>query len=190
MRDRISNAQRELNDILGHLLQREGDIRGMVDEVLGVLKRGNKILLFGNGGSASQAQHLAAEFVNRFKRDRLALPALALTPDSSVVTSIANDSDFSLVFSRQIEALGKPGDLAWALTTSGRSPNIVQALRRAKERGLVTLLFSGGTGGDALSWADHALVVPSHNVPRVQEVHLLVGHLICEIVEEEFLGGA
>jgi len=152
-------------------------------EMASVLGTGSKILLFGNGGSAADAQHLAAELVNRMARDRPAVAALALTTDTSVLTSVANDSSYDRIFARQIEALGRKGDMAFALSTSGDSPSIVRGLERARESGLRTLGLLGRGGGRARELCDHALVVESDDTARIQEVHILVGHLICEEVE-------
>jgi D-sedoheptulose 7-phosphate isomerase len=149
------------------------------------LRQGNKILIFGNGGSAADAQHIAAEFVNRFLFDRAPLPAIALTTDTSIVTSISNDADFSHVFSRQIEALGKKGDIAWGITTSGTSPNVIEGFRMAKEKGMTTVALTGKDGGEALQVADYGLNVNSTSTPRIQEAHITAGHIICELVERE-----
>jgi D-sedoheptulose 7-phosphate isomerase len=147
------------------------------------LRRGNKILIFGNGGSAADAQHIAAEFVNRFLSDRAPLPAIALTTDTSILTSISNDMGFSLVFARQIEALGGKGDIAWGITTSGTSPNMIEGFRKASEMGMKTIALTGKDGGEVLRMADYALNVHSSSTPRIQEVHITVGHIICELVE-------
>jgi D-sedoheptulose 7-phosphate isomerase len=154
------------------------------------LKSGNKVLLFGNGGSAADAQHIAAEFVNRLqksKRDRPPLAALALTTDTSVLTSIGNDSDFSNIFSRQIRALGKKGDIAWAISTSGHSPNMIKAIKTAHEMELKTLGFTGKGGGEMGTLVDYHLNVESNDVTRVQEVHITLAHIICELTEQELL---
>lgn len=143
-----------------------------------------RLLLFGNGGSAADAQHVAAEFVNRFDRPRAPLAALALTTDSSILTSVANDDAFEQVFARQVAALGRSGDVALALSTSGRSRNIVLGLREARRRGIRTALLGGGDGGDAAREADLALLVPVGDTARIQEVHLLAGHLVCAGVEQ------
>uniref|UniRef100_A0A832LW22 Phosphoheptose isomerase n=1 Tax=Caldimicrobium thiodismutans TaxID=1653476 RepID=A0A832LW22_9BACT len=148
-----------------------------------VFERGGKILIFGNGGSAADAQHLAGELVNRFKRERRPFPALALTTDTSVLTAIANDYDFSQVFVKQIQALGKPGDIALAISTSGNSPNVVEALKVAKEMGLITVGLSGGTGGKMASLCDYLILVPSQDTPRIQEGHLLFLHIFSELLE-------
>lgn len=148
------------------------------------VRRGGKILIAGNGGSAADAQHLAAELVNRYQRDRAPVAAMALTTDTSVLTSIANDADFRQVFSRQVEALGKPGDLLVAITTSGRSPNILEAVRAARRIGISTLALTGGDGGAVRRLADFTLRVSSSaQTPRIQETLLLLEHLLCELLE-------
>jgi D-sedoheptulose 7-phosphate isomerase len=157
----------------------------LVHHIVDTFRGGNKILIFGNGGSAADAQHLAAEFVNRFLFDRPPLPAIALTTDSSVMTSIGNDADFSLIFSRQIEAIGNKGDIAWGITTSGQSPNVLAGFRQAKKRGMITVAFTGKDGGEALALADYGLCVNAMNTPRIQEVHIMTGHIICELVERK-----
>ncbi len=158
-------------------------IVNVVEAITAALKAGNKILLFGNGGSAADAQHLAAEFVNRFIIERPPLPAIALSTDSSVLTSIGNDYSFSEVFSKQIRAIGQTGDVAWGISTSGMSPNVVKALDTAKKMGLVTVGFTGKDGGDVARIADFNLNVSSNSTPRIQEVHITVGHVICEMVD-------
>jgi len=148
------------------------------------LRGGGKVLTFGNGGSAADAQHLAGELVGRFLRDRAALSAIALTTDSSVTTAIANDMGYDSVFRRQVEAHGRPGDVAVGITTSGRSPNVVQALQLARERGLVTLGLTGGGGGRLVGAVDYLIDVPHAETARIQEVHTMVVHVLCQIVEE------
>ena len=150
------------------------------------LKSSGKILIFGNGGSAADAQHIAAEFVNRYLKERNALPAIALTTDTSILTSIGNDSSFENIFSRQIEALGKKGDVAWGLSTSGRSKNIVKALSIAKSIGLKTIGFTGSDGGEIKKLVDCNINVPSMSTPRIQELHITIGHIICELIEDIF----
>lgn len=142
-----------------------------------------KLMICGNGGSAADAQHIAAEFVNRFQLERAPLPALALTTDSSIITSVANDYRYEDVFSKQIEALGVEGDVLLAISTSGRSPSVLSAVRTAKQRGFYTVGLIGGDGGAILGLVDLPLHVESDQTPRVQEVHILAGHLICELVE-------
>ncbi|HWF91616.1 MAG TPA: D-sedoheptulose 7-phosphate isomerase [Terriglobales bacterium] len=151
--------------------------------VVAAFKKGNKLLLFGNGGSAADAQHIAAEFVGRFAFNRPPLPALALSVNSSCVTAIGNDYGFDLVFARQIEALAQSGDVAIGITTSGNSPNVLQGLEAAKKKGLQTAGFAGCTGGK-LKWvAEHCVCAPSNETPRIQECHILIGHIIAELSE-------
>ena len=153
------------------------------------LRAGGKILTFGNGGSAADAQHLAGELVGRFLRDRAALSAIALTTDASVTTAIANDTGYDAVFRRQVEAHGRPGDVAVGITTSGRSPNVVQAMQLARERGLVTVGLTGGGGGRLAGAVDYLIDVPDKTTARIQEVHVMVVHILCQIVEEEMPRG-
>ena len=148
-------------------------------------ERGNKLLLFGNGGSAADAQHIAAEFVNRYLIDRPPLPALALTTDTSILTSVSNDMAFQEVFAKQIKALGKEGDVAMGISTSGNSSNVVKALEVAKEMGIKTVGLTGKDGGMIAKIADITLVVSSSSTPRIQETHILIGHILCEMVEHQ-----
>lgn len=156
----------------------------MTEAVVKSMRAGRKILIFGNGGSAAQAQHFAAELVNRFLRDRPPIRALSLTTDTSALTSIANDASFDQVFSRQVEALGDRGDVAIALSTSGNSPNVIEAVKKAKEKGLVTVALAGKGGGKLASLPDFLLAVPSSSTPRIQEVHLFLLHLMAQEIEE------
>jgi len=166
-------------------------IQGHVDAVLEVSKaiastfsEGNKVILFGNGGSASDASHIAGEFVNRFKRERPGLPAIALNTDMAVITSIANDYDYSEIFARQLKALAAEGDMIIAITTSGNSPNVVKAVDVAKKKKLKTVVFTGSKGEKLASKATYSFVVPSDNTPRIQETHITLGHVLCLMVEE------
>ena len=157
-----------------------------VSEILtAVLRAGNKVLLFGNGGSAADSQHIAAELVGRFAFDRPALPALALSVNSSCVTAIGNDYGYEQVFSRQLEALAKAGDVAIGISTSGNSPNVVQGVITARKLGLQTVGLTGSAGGTLAKTADYCICVPSNETPRIQECHILVGHVISELVERE-----
>ena len=157
-----------------------------VSEVLiKALRQGNKALLFGNGGSAADAQHIAAEFVGRFAFDRPALPALALSVNTSCVTAIGNDYGFDQVFSRQIEAIARPGDVAIGITTSGNSPNVLRAVTAARKIGLRTVGLTGRSGGKLKECVDYCICVPSEETPRIQECHILVGHIISGLVEYE-----
>jgi D-sedoheptulose 7-phosphate isomerase len=168
----------------------EKKIDEVAELIVRAFKAGNKVLLFGNGGSAADCQHIAAEFVNRFKIDRPPLPAIALTTDTSIITSIGNDFDFSDIFVKQIKAIGTKGDIAVAISTSGRSPNITKALDAAAKLDIITVLFTGGDGGAALEMAGYAFVVPSKNTPRIQEVHMALGHVLCELVDNKLFPGA
>jgi D-sedoheptulose 7-phosphate isomerase len=148
------------------------------------------ILLFGNGGSAADAQHIAAEFVGRFYLERRPLPAHALTVNSSIVTAIANDYGYELVFARQVEAMGRPGDVAVGLSTSGNAPSVIAGFKAARRLGLLTVAMTGASGGLARAEVDHCISVPSVDVPRIQEAHLMIGHIWSELVEAELFGDA
>lgn len=154
-----------------------------------VISKNGKILIFGNGGSAADAQHLAAELVNRFKKERAPLPAIALTTDTSILTAVANDYNFSEVFSKQILALGKKGDIAFGISTSGKSPNVIEALKVAKKLELYTVGLSGGDGGLMKDFCDYLILVPSRETPRIQEGHLLFLHIFSELLEEVLFSG-
>ena len=149
------------------------------------LSSGGSIFWCGNGGSAADSQHLAAELVGRFKNNRRALRSIALTTDSSVLTCIANDYSYDDIFARQVEALGRPGDLLIGISTSGNSENVLRALKTAKEFNLVTVALLGKGGGSVKDLADHALVIPSDSTARIQEAHILIGHIFCELIEQE-----
>ncbi|MBI3447148.1 MAG: D-sedoheptulose 7-phosphate isomerase [Magnetospirillum sp.] len=155
----------------------------LVETCVESLRAGGKILFFGNGGSAADAQHLAAELVVRYRVNRKALAALALTTDTSILTACANDFSFDEIFSRQIEALGRPGDVAIGITTSGNSPNVLTALAVARDMGLVAAGFSGRDGGKLVGLADPLLIVPSPVTARIQEMHILIGHALCDQIE-------
>lgn len=157
----------------------------LVTLVTGAVRSGGKILLFGNGGSAADAHNIATEFAVRYKRDRAAIAAIGLTTDGGVLTAIGNDLGFERVFSRQLEALGRPGDVAVGLSTSGRSPNVLEGLRTARAAGLHTVAFGGGDGGRLGEVSDLMLVVPSSTTARVQEMHILLGQMLCGAVEVE-----
>jgi phosphoheptose isomerase len=161
------------------------------ERIVEALLQGAKLLICGNGGSAADAQHLASELVNRFERERPGLPAVALTTDSSALTSIANDYDFRLVFARQVKALGQAGDVLVAITTSGNSPNVMEAVQAAHERGLHVIALTGRDGGnlaDALLEDDIEIRVTTESTARIQEVHLLVIHCLCELIDRHLLG--
>jgi D-sedoheptulose 7-phosphate isomerase len=149
------------------------------------LRRGDKLLFFGNGGSAADAQHLAAEFVGRFVRERAGLPAIALTTDSSILTAVGNDYGFDQIFARQVQALGRSGDIVIAISTSGNSPNVLEGVKAAKKGKLGTIALSGKDGGTLAKQADVAITIDSTNTARIQECHIAIGHLFCELVERE-----
>ncbi len=153
-------------------------------EVARRIKEGKKLLLCGNGGSAADAQHIAAELVGRFEIERRGLPAIALTTDTSILTAVGNDYSFDKIFERQVEALGREGDVLIAISTSGNSPNVINAVKKAKELGILTVGFSGKGGGELLRVADHCFVVKSYSTPRIQEVHITLGHVLCDFVEK------
>jgi len=164
--------------------------RAIATAMTTALRAGNKVLIVGNGGSAGDAQHLAAEIVGRYKQERPGYAAIALTTDTSALTAIANDYGFEQVFARQVEGLGVRGDVLLALSTSGRSPNILAALRKARGRGLVTIGFTGSKGTAMGADCDHLLVAPSDDTPVVQQIHLAVGHGICDEIEQAMMRGA
>jgi D-sedoheptulose 7-phosphate isomerase len=151
------------------------------------LNKGGKLLLFGNGGSSTDASHIAAEFVNRFMKDRPPFPAIALNTDMAVITSISNDYDFSEIFARQLKALAQEGDVVLAISTSGNSPNVLKAIDVAKKKKLKTIAFTGAKGDKLASKTDYVFAVPSSNTPRIQETHSILGHVICQMVEEILL---
>jgi D-sedoheptulose 7-phosphate isomerase len=161
--------------------------RKIAEVLIGALRAGNKLLIIGNGGSAADAQHIAAEIVGRYKQDRPAYAAIALTTDTSALTAIANDYGFEQVFARQVAGLGRRGDVLLALSTSGRSPNILAALRTARECGLVTIGFTGSKGESLGALCDHLLVAPSDHTPIIQQIHLAVAHGICDEVEQALM---
>jgi D-sedoheptulose 7-phosphate isomerase len=161
--------------------------RKIAEVIVTALRGGNKLLIVGNGGSAADAQHIAAEIVGRYKQDRPACAAMALTTDTSALTAIANDYGFEQVFARQVAGLGRPGDVLLALSTSGRSPNILAALRAARERGLTTIGFTGRQGEALGVLCDHLLVAPSEDTAIIQQIHLAVAHGICDEIEQALM---
>jgi len=184
--------QASVDRILGETIDllttvRRGDLQPLmraVEAIAEAFGNGQALLVFGNGGSAADAQHFVTEFVGRYQRERRAVPALALTADTSLVTAVANDYGFERVFARQIEAFGAPGDVALGITTSGHSANVVEGLKAAAERGMVTIALTGRDGGAAGQVADIHLNVPHAATARVQEAHIVLLHVICELVEE------
>lgn len=176
-------------DVKAAILQDEHLINQLalcVNDIVAAFQNGNKVLFCGNGGSAADAQHLAAEFSGRFYTDRDALPAEALHVNTSYLTAVANDYSYDVVYSRIIKGIGKKGDVLVGLSTSGNSGNIVKAFEMAKEKGMITIGFTGETGGKMKPLSDYLLNVPSTDTPRIQESHILLGHIICQLVEEKY----
>ena len=188
MRDKIKDILLESIRIKEELLRSNiGQIIEITEMMIDSLKKGGKVILFGNGGSASDSEHIAAELVGRFKKDRRALPAIALTTNTSVLTSLANDYGYEVVFAKQIEAFGGKNDVAVGISTSGKAKNVICGIKQAKKMGIKTVVLTGGDGGELGKSADITLVVPSSITARIQEAHITIGHVICELVEESFL---
>ena len=186
----LSAVLRESARIKIQLAEEQADaILDVIDAVVAALARGNTVFFFGNGGSAADSQHLAAELVGRFTLERRPLPGLALTTDTSILTSIGNDSGFDQIFIRQIQGLGRPGDVAIGLSTSGNSPNVLQAIGAARAGGMVTVALTGLGGGKLADQVDFCLRVPSTDTARIQESHIAIGHLICQGVDEALADG-
>ncbi|NPA32734.1 MAG: D-sedoheptulose 7-phosphate isomerase [Aquificae bacterium] len=185
MIERVRDIFRQSAEVKLAFLELYGEL---IVEVAGIiataLKDKNKVILFGNGGSAADAQHIAAELIGRLKKERQPLPAIALTTDSSVLTALGNDYGFETVFERQIEALCFPGDIAIGITTSGNSENVIRGLKKAHELGATTIAFTGRNGGRVAQVAHYSFIVPSYETQRIQECHITLGHAICELVEE------
>jgi len=190
MRDRIERAFHEsIAAKVQFLKEHRATLETVIELIATRLLAGNKVLFFGNGGSAADAQHLAAEFVNRFMLERPPLPAIALTTDTSVLTSIGNDYGYVEVFAKQVKALGREGDVAIALSTSGNSPNVLRAVEVCKKAGIVTVGLTGGDGGKLGAMVDHHLRVSASRLsPRIQETHITIGHVICELVDCKLFG--
>ena len=189
MEDHIIKIFKESNRVKEAFINENlSKLVSVVEAIIAALKAGNKILIFGNGGSAADAQHLAAEFINRFVIERPPLPAIALTTDSSVLTSIGNDYDFSEVFSKQIRAIGQAGDIAWGISTSGNSESVNNAFIKAREMKMATIAFLGKDGGRSKDLVDLAIIMPSNDTQRIQEGHITIGHIIFQEVEDEMFG--
>jgi len=185
--DRINKSIEIKEDILkDYILVKKMCL--VVKAIINAYKSDKKVILFGNVGSAADAQHIAGELVNRFYFDRKSLPAMALTANTSVLTAIGNDYSFDRIFSKQIEGIGKKGDIAIGISTSGNSKNVVEAINIAKEKKLFTIGFTGRSGGKIKEITDICLQVPSDDTPRIQEIHIMIGHIICEIIEKDLFG--
>jgi D-sedoheptulose 7-phosphate isomerase len=186
MKQLIKGLIQDSLDVKTKILQND-DLVARIEKAAGAiadaLKSQHKVLIFGNGGSAADSQHFATELVSRFQKEREAYAAVALTADTSLLSAIGNDYDFSKVFMRQIEALGRTGDIAFAISTSGGAKNVLAAVRTAKSKGLKTIALTGGTGGELAQAADLALIVPSKITARIQEAHILIIHIICQLIE-------
>jgi len=185
----IFEASAKARDVF--LAEGAEDLEHAIDLIAGAIRDGRKLLLFGNGGGAADAQHIAAELVGRFMRERKGLPAIALTTDTSALTAISNDYGFDDVFARQVRALGAGGDVALAISTSGRSPNVLRAVEAARDAGLKVVALTGGDGGALSAAADVTLRVSASTLSaRIQETHILIGHVICELVDQRLFGDA
>jgi D-sedoheptulose 7-phosphate isomerase len=185
MRDRIKELLLESIQVKEDLLHTRIDhIIEITNLVIECIRKGGKVILFGNGGSASDSQHIAAELVGKFKKDRNALPAIAITTNTSILTSLANDYGYEIVFAKQIEALGQKNDVAVGISTSGKAKNVAAGIKQAKRMGLKTVALTGGDGGELVKLADISLMVPSAITARIQEAHITIGHIICELVEQ------
>ncbi|MFA5063412.1 MAG: D-sedoheptulose 7-phosphate isomerase [Candidatus Omnitrophota bacterium] len=185
MRERIREIILDSIQIKEELLKNNiSQILQISEIVIDSIKKGGKLIVFGNGGSASDAQHIVAELVGRFKKDRPALAALALTTNTSIITALANDFGYETVFSRQLEALAGKLDVALGISTSGKAKNVALGFKQARKMGLKTIALTGGDGGELVKLADVSLVVPSGITARIQEAHITIGHIVCELVEE------
>jgi D-sedoheptulose 7-phosphate isomerase len=170
------------------LLKQSQLLAQIADELIRAYRAGRKVILFGNGGSAADAQHIAAELAGRYYMDRKPLPAEALTVNTSILTAIGNDYGFEQIFARQVEALGNPGDIAIGISTSGNSPNVIEGVRAAKRKGMITIGLTGADGGQLKNEVDYCICVPSKDTPRIQEAHILIGHIWCELIERALFG--
>ena len=187
--DKIKKIIKSSIDTKQSVLQNEGllqTIAASVDVIVNAFRNGNRVYFCGNGGSAADAQHLAAEFSGRFYTDRKALPAEALHCNTSYLTAVANDYSFDEIYSRLIDGIGEEGDVLVGLSTSGNSANIIQAFETARKRGMITIGLTGESGGKLKPVSDHLVNIPSTDTPRIQESHILVGHIICQLVEEKY----
>lgn len=185
MKEKILKAFEESSSVKQQFIQENVDMVVEVSKLLSdTFNNGNKLILFGNGGSASDASHIAGEFVNRFKKERPGLPAIALNTDIAVMTAIANDYDFTEIFARQLKVIAQDGDAIIAISTSGNSPNILKAMDTAKKKKIKIIAFTGAKGDKMAAKAHFAFVVPSVNTPRIQETHITLGHVLCQMVEE------
>ncbi len=182
----INNSFEESASLILKSKKLTNQISKVIEIIIKSYKKGGKVIIFGNGGSAADSQHFAAELIGRYKLERQSLPAIALTTDSSIITALGNDYGFDYVFSRQCEAVVKKGDIVIAISTSGKSKNVIKAIIASKKNGAMTIGLTGGNGGDLRKLVDIPLIVASTSTPRIQEVHRIIIHMICELVEESF----
>jgi len=188
MKEFVIKAFDDSAEIKRRFVRDHADKIVQVAQLMGrAFQAGHKVLLFGNGGSATDAAHIAAEFVGRYKRERAPLPAIALATDIAAITCISNDYGFEELFARQVQAHGQRGDVAIAISTSGNSPNVLKGVEAAKSLGLTTIAWTGGSGGKLAGMVDHAFVVPSALTARIQESHITLGHVLCELIEDHVL---
>ena len=188
MQEKIKDQIRESASVMAAMMEDHGlvsAVKAVTDACVLALKNGNKLLFMGNGGSAADSQHLAGEMVSRFAFDRPGLPAFALTVDSSVMTAIGNDYGYERLFSRQVEAIAKPGDVLFGISTSGRSPNILAGLEVARKMGVVTVGMTGNQKARITGMVDHCIEIPSSSTPKIQEGHIVIGHIICGLIEQQ-----
>ena len=184
MKDIIEKSFLEISDLLRNSTSLSNTIEKVINQITKAIKNGNKLVLFGNGGSAADAQHIAAEFVGRFMLERESYPAIALTTDSSVITSLGNDYSYDIIFSRQCESLVVKGDVVIGISTSGNSKNVEKGISIAKQKGAVTIGLLGNDGGTLINNVDFSIVVNSNSTARIQEVHRVIYHIICDLVEQ------
>jgi len=185
MRERIKDILLESIQVKEELMRTKlGQIVEIADLIIDCLKKNGKVIIFGNGGSAADSQHIAAEFVGRFKKDRTALAAIALTTNTSILTSLANDYGYDVVFAKQIEALGQKNDIVIGISTSGKAKNVNCGIKQAKKMGIKTVAFTGADGGELARLADLSMIVPSNVTARIQEAHITIGHILCELIEQ------
>ena len=186
MKEKIKNLIESNQKVVHNLLSEENTalIKKVAGTIIRSLNKGGKVIAFGNGGSAADSQHMTAELVGRFKKERKAMPAIALTANTSTITALSNDYGYEASFKRQLEALGKKGDVAIGISTSGRARNVIEAMREARRMGLRTIALTGKDGGELRGAAELAIVVKSGEIPRIQEAHILIIHILCELIED------
>lgn len=191
MKESVLSAFAESAQVKQQFAREHADRIVQVAQIIAnAFNNGNKVLLFGNGGSSTDAAHIAAEFVGRYRRDRVPLPAIALATDIAAITCIANDYGYDELFARQVRAHGRKGDIAIGISTSGNSPNVLKGITAARECGLITVAWTGGSGGKLAGLVDHPFIVPSTLTSRIQESHITLGHVLCELIEDHLLGNA